>query len=76
MALGEEAGFPECRGLGARGRVSFPRAKEGTRGRIFIFFVFLPHFFLEVLPHYLKLLVQIWKNFKFFKYILLVFLFC
>ena len=51
---------------GTRERASSPSAREGTRGRIFIFFVFLPHFFCEAFPHYLKLPVQIWDNFDFF----------
>ena len=58
---------------GTRERASSPSAREGTRGRIFIFFVFLPHFFCEAFPHCLKLHVHIWDNFDLFCYISLVF---
>jgi hypothetical protein len=49
-----------------------PSANKGTQGNIFYFFVF-PNF-CEALPHYVKLLAQIWANFVFL-YILLVFSF-
>ena len=58
---------------GTRERDSSPSAREGTRGRIFVFFVFLPHFFCEAFPHCLKLHVHIWDNFDLFCYISLVF---
>jgi hypothetical protein len=60
MTLGENAGFPE-------------RCRPGTRGRIFLFLVFLLQFFSEAFPHYFKLHVQIWGYLNFFKYISFVF---
>jgi hypothetical protein len=59
LALGEANLFPEC--------LTLELGEE-----FFLFFVFLPHFF-EAIPHYLKLLGQIWGYFEFFWYISLVF---
>jgi hypothetical protein len=39
-----------------------------TLGEPFSFFSFLDHLFFEAIPHYLKLLPQIWVNFDFFIY--------
>ena len=58
---------------GTRERASSPSVREGTRGRNFVFLFFLPNFFCEAFPHYLKLSVQIWDNFDFLCYISLVF---
>ena len=41
---------------GTRERASSPSVREGTRGRIFFLF-FLPNFFCEAFPHYLKFIV-------------------
>ena len=51
---------------------SLPSARADTRQNIFFWF-FLTNFFCEAFPRYLKLHVQIWDNFDFFCYILLVF---
>jgi hypothetical protein len=54
--------FPECWGL-------------GTRGNIYFFLFFLPQFFCDAFPHYLRPLAQIWLTFEFVCYISLVFSF-
>ena len=64
LALGKEAGFPECPVM-AFGKWPLCRVPGKALGEEF-FFVFLPHFFCEAFSHYLKLLVQIWDNFDFF----------
>jgi hypothetical protein len=64
LALGEDSLFAECLPP-ALGKGSLPRVLgESTRGIIFLVFLF--QFFCESIPHYLKLLVQIWGNFKLF----------
>ena len=65
--------FPECPVL-ALGKGALPRVPGKALGEeIFLFLFFLPHFFCEAFPHYLKLHVQIWDKFDFFCYISLVF---
>jgi hypothetical protein len=72
LALGEACLFPECLTM-ALGEGSLPRVLgQGTRELLFFFKFFCP-IFCEAFPHYLKLLAQIWGNFKFFRYISLVF---
>jgi hypothetical protein len=44
---------------------------RGTRGLFFL--IFCLNFFCELIPHYLKLLAQIWGYFEFFWYISLIF---
>jgi hypothetical protein len=68
--------FPECRGQGTRGRGPSPSAGDLALGEIFIFFLFfLPQFFCDAFPHYLRPLAQIWLTFEFVCYISLVFSF-
>ena len=67
-ALGEKAAFPECLVL-ALGKEPepLPRASGKALREEFLFVLFfLPNFFCEAFPHYLKLPVQIWDNFDFF----------
>jgi hypothetical protein len=46
MALGEKAGFPECRGPSTRGRVSSLEPGKAL-GEEFLFFSFFALFFLR-----------------------------
>jgi hypothetical protein len=56
------------------GKRLFPECQtNGTRGTIFCLFVFFCLIFFEVIPHYFKLLDQIWGYFEFVLYISLVF---
>ena len=48
-----------------------PRKALGEEILFFLFF--LPNFFCEAFPHYLKFTVSIWDNFDLFCYISLVF---
>jgi hypothetical protein len=61
--LGKEACFAECQGL-ALGKCPLYRVAVPALGKVFFCFFYL--FFCELFPHYLKLHVQIWGNFKFF----------
>jgi hypothetical protein len=59
-----------------RGRESFSSVEKCMAlGELLFSLSFFAPFFSEAFPHYLKLLAQIWGNFKFFRYISLVFLF-
>jgi hypothetical protein len=81
--------FPECQGQGTRGRGPSPSARVkalgeealprvlGTwhSGKYLFFLFFLPQFFCDAFPHYLRPLAQIWLTFEFVCYISLVFSF-
>jgi hypothetical protein len=58
--------------LGTRGRVSSPSARVRHSGKNCFVFYFFCLIFFEAIPHYFKLLAQIWGYFEFF-YISLVF---
>jgi hypothetical protein len=80
LALGEGDLFPESHVPTLRqvtnslsapslalGEGPLPRVLEHvTRGTVFYFLVFLPHFFCDAFPRYLKLLAQICLTFEFF----------
>jgi hypothetical protein len=61
--------FPECRCAWHSGKGLFPECQ----GNYFILFLFFCVIFFEFIPHYLKLVAQIWGYFEIFWYISLVF---
>jgi hypothetical protein len=65
--------FPESRIPGTRGSVSSPSARQTALGEPFFVFCFFCLIFFEAIPHYFKLLDQIWGYFEFVLYISLVF---